>query len=530
MIKGDSCKALEAGNTAFDLLGDGLMYLRISFNSVISKQMRDGYNNEEDDDGIVCLDRIHDKVNKTVTRFKQEMVEIQEDKLMLPVYIKHSGTVLKRSVTGGIALALGIFDLIATSTAYFYTDYRLRLLQEKVMEIDELISNMNEHNVILETNQNYLYKEGKTLGIHENILANHFNQLSHLHACDVVTLESRYEISEIENKLELLKKALVKGELNTDVISVKALRELTLLDEFRDTVYILAPLQLYQHAKLSLHSVDENGINFLIAYPKIGRETKYKIVSVLETTKNILIPRTGTELYFSFLLPVNVPLNETESHIDEIRNADSCFELNGFLACHPYSVLTAQTVDCLNELFIGKKSGFCFGKTSKKDVSFSLGGVLIETYGKAEIVDSQSGQILRSLDGHTCTYAEKHQDISVRFGRTVTPIFPRPLWVNSKHVFSAKMSKIFLQKVENVSLPQEQNPFPFRNLTAHHQHHIFHYLSNPLISGTIIVTFICSAIIFSLVVFCFSRCCGTANGGTNVRVDLGAVDGGAIGR
>ena len=522
--------ALEASSTAFDLMEDGLMYLKVSFNSVIPKVIHDGYDNSMDKKGKECFKNISLRLNKTVEGFKKEMAEIGKDKLMLSVYMKNPQLFRKRATGSAIAIALGIFDLVATGASYFYTDYRLRLLQEKVLEVDETINQMNTDNDILKVNQDYLFKEGKTLGVHENVLAEHFNKLSELHSCDVFHLEMKSELSAIESKLNRLKKALLRNDFNSDVLSVKKIQKLTALNEFRDTIYLLAPFRLYDLAKLSLHSVDDNGLTFLVVYPKIGRSPKFKVVSVLETNRNLLIPRSGTNLYFRFLIPFNSALNETASYSGVIRDANSCYNLNGYLACHPYSILPAQTVDCLYALFNGT-DGFCFGMAKKRKLSFAFGkkGVLIETRGKAEIMESHSGKILRSLDGHTCTYAEKHQDISVRFGNVVTPVFKQPLMVDSKHVFSARTLRFKTPEVKNFTLPEIQNPFSFRNLTQHHSKTIFSYLENPWVSGTIMVCFISTAVIFSLLVFCFSRC-GTANGGTNVRVDMNAIDGGAIGR
>ena len=528
VLPDETCKALETSEKAVELRGGDIFFYHLSFASVIPQKVRNGYLESIDEKGKTCFGKIDMVVNKTIDGFRKEIISIAKDEIMMKVYFRKTGILVKRAAVSAVALAISVVDLIATGASYFYQDWQLRVLREKLMSIDEMVQDMVSDRDILKGNQDYLFKEGKILGVNENLLVGHFNQLQRLHSCDVVRLKLEAEISKVNDKLYRLKSAILRREFNHNVLGLEALRKLTLMDSFRDTIYIMAPLELYRRAKLTIYNATEEGVTFIVSYPDIGRTPVHKIVSLLETSPSHLFPR-DSNLHFQFLLPIDTSLSTLNLTNTVPHSTDSCIRLNGIMACHALSVLPSKTLECLDSLFSQKGDKSCFGGIVTKTLALAYGekGVLVETRGESDILDAKTGQIKRRLKGHVCTYAENHQDLAIRFGTVVTPIFKDHLVVNADNFFSTKTLNFQSKTVENVSLPEVENPFSYRNLTYSRSKSLLHYLENPYVSGAIVTVFICLAIVFSLVTYCVSRCC--TSGGTTVGVHVGALDGGRIG-
>ena len=518
--------AIEADETAFELKGTNFFLYHLSFVSLASQNIRNGYEKIADEEGKQCMAKVENRLNRTIANFKNDITSIAEDEQMLRVYLEHTSSLVKRSATGAVAIALGIVDLVATGASYFYTDYQIRILREKLSEIDEMVSEMIADKIILKENQDFLFKEGKILGVNENLLIGHFNNLQRIHACDFLTVQMETDIARINDKLYRLKRSVLKNELSSDVLDIKTLERITTMSSFRDTVYILAPLELYRKAKLSIYSVNDEGVTFVVSYPEIGRTPVFKVASVLETSKHLLVPR-NSDVNFRFLLPFNASLDKLNITETPPRSVESCIHVSSYMACHPFSVFPTRTQDCIESLF-SKSDSSCFGRKIESSLGLSYGksGVLVETKEHSDILDAKTGQIMRRLSGHLCTYAKDYKNLAIRIGKVVTPIFRNHLVINGKTDLSTRKIEFHSKTIQNVSLPEFKNPHTFRNLTQSHKRSIFHYLENPWVSGTIIAMFICSAIIFSLVMICVSRSC--ERGGTNVGVQLGGLDAGRI--
>ena len=512
VIADESCYAFEANELAFEYTQDNVFFLRFSFDSVISEQMRKGYKRVFDDDGQSCIFHIESRINRTVDSFKRKLNDINDNQMMLYEYLKRPYLMeRKRASAGGVAVALSLIDLIATGASYFYTDYRLKMLREKVLALDELVNSLNTDRNAFKSNQEYLYEEGKIQGIHKQMLVDHFNELSQIHSCDVLHLEMETEIAKISGKLEGISRALMKNEVTEDVISLSAMEELTATAPFRGTIYLVAPMELYSLGRLSLHSTDANGVTLLVSFPEISRRPVFKVVTILETSKKFLVPRFQTGFHFKFLVPKSVSLEDLEMHIDEIRSTDSCVNVNKVLACHPFSTLSRGQLMCIDDLLNGT-NGMCFGGTDEKNLTMDYGmdGVLVETKMESEIIDLHSGEIIERLNGHSCTYAENYHSLAVKTQKKVIPVFHNPPTVETLDGIDIGRLDFRSVRAKNFSLPKIPNPVKFKNVTFTSHKSFLEILKNPWVSSGVMVTFICSTIlcvIFSCLVakYCKNR-------------------------
>lgn len=517
VIAQESCFALEADDLAFEVRQDGIFFLRFSFGSVVSAEMREGYANVFDEDGQSCIFRIESRINQTVDAFRRKVNDINDNQMMLYEYLKRPQLMSKRASAGGVAVALSLIDLIATGASYFYTDYRIKAIKEKILELDELVNSLNTDRNAFKSNQEYLYEEGKIQGIHKKLLVDHFNELSQIHSCDVMSLEMEAEISRINDKLDGISRALIRNEVTEDVISLSAVEELTATAPFRDTIYLVAPMELYSLGKLSLHSTDADGITLLVSFPEISRKPAFKVVTILEASDKFLLPRFQTGFHFKFLMPRNVILKDLEMHIDEIRSADSCIEINRVVACHPFSTMTRQQSMCINDLLNGTRET-CFGGRSGKNLTLVYGnkGVLVETKVESEMVDLHSGDVIERLNGHSCLYAKNYQNLAVRQKSAVIPIFHNPPTVKTSNGIEFKNLIFKSVRAKNFSLPKIQNPVKFKNVTFPSRQSFFEDLKNPWVSSGIMIAFICSTIMCVIFSCLIAKCCRNRDSNVNV--------------
>ena len=496
VLAGDSCRALETEGLAFEIKEDNIFYLTVSFGSIISKEMKKGYKTDLDD-GERCLARIEQKINATVKRFKQNLENIHDNQALLRLYIDNPHLMNKRDSTGSIAIALSLIDLVATSASYFYNDYCLRSLRTKIDEMDEVIQSLRADENTFVNNQEYLFREGKILGIQKNILLNHFNELAKIHSCDVIALGLQNELSAMKTKFTQLNTALLKNELTEDVIDLLSLEQLTMAKQFRNTIYRVSPIHLYSLAKLALHSVSDKDVTFIISYPVISRKPMFKRITLLETSKKLLLPRNRMSKNFKFLMPSDMHLNETAHSLNKICNGDTCFKIRHLIACNPNLKPPSSSINCLKNALLEKRNNFCSSETPFKSLSLDYGkyGVLMETRGDGTVFNSITDEILLDIEDHKCTYLENGQNLAIEQGKSVQEIFPLPLQFQAQNSLVSDSLKYLSQQIQNFSLPELKNPKTYRNITLDHVPSFLHHLKDPFVASTIMATMLAFVVI-----------------------------------
>ena len=528
-MAGDSCRALETEGQAFEFKEDNIFYFTISFGSIISKEMKEGYKNSDSDNGDKCLTRIEKKINATVKNFKSKLENIHDNQALLQLYLDNPHLISKRDSTGSIAIALSLIDLIATSASYFYTDFRLRSLRTKIDEMDELLQSLRSDETTFANNQEYLFREGKILGIQKNILLNHFNELAKIHSCDVIALGIKDDLSVLEMKFNGISRALLRNELTEDVIDMISLEKLTMAKQFSNTIYRVSPIHLYSLAKLALHSVSGNDATFIISYPVISKKPIFKRITLLETSTKLLIPRDGISKNPKFLVPLDLPLNETANSLHRIRNGDTCINVRNLIACNPQSKPPLTSLNCLKNALMEKKGSYCSSEGPVENLSLDYGkfGVLIETQGDGTIFDSVTNEILLDVKNHKCTYFENSQNLALSQGKFIKEIFPVPLQFLAHNSLAPNSLHYLSKTVQNFSLPIMKNPITFKNVTLTHVPLFLHYLKNPYVAVCIIATMLTIIVLAITICKCCPKCQDRPGGNWNFNMG-GAVDGGNI--
>ena len=350
VLEGAQCKALEDNGVAFELRGDDIFYLTVSYGSIISSFMKKKYA-VEDEKGSKCLARIERQMNATVSRFQKKLINIHQHQDFLKTFLKYKGF-NKRASAASIAIAISLLDLTVTTGSFFYNEYRLHVLREKIEKIDAMVLDNRNALETMVSNQEYFLHEGEIIGLQRNLLLQHFNSLINMHSCDVLSIGIRSEILQMESLFQALCRALLENKLTEDVISLNALEHMTMSRNFDNTLYRVSPIHLYSLSKLSLHSYSPNDITFVVSFPVISQTPIFRQVALLEASGQMLVPRGSMYDNFRFLMPLNVTFDNLTKHMDSFRSMDTCIKSSYMVACHVNSDLHQETKACLKAFFV----------------------------------------------------------------------------------------------------------------------------------------------------------------------------------
>ena len=242
------CTAFETEEKVFELEGQEAFILNLNLSSLFREKYSKGYNTF-DKGGQKCLKRMENRINATVSNFRNRVVYIAREKAMLSVYLNKPHMMRKdvgrkRSV-GGVALALSIFNLIVHGASYAYTDYRLGELRRRLDELDEAINGILTEQRFFQNNQDFLYNEGKVMAVQRKIVVDYINGLEVVHSCELENLNFEDKILRLEIFLDRLIDAILGTKLTRDLIDVVTLSTLTMDYRFHNTLYRVSPLDLY---------------------------------------------------------------------------------------------------------------------------------------------------------------------------------------------------------------------------------------------------------------------------------------------
>ena len=525
VIRTSGCRALEVGENTFDLDGHDGLVLMLDLNSIFAKKFKKGYENDEE--GGKCLSRMEKRLNLTMAAFREKVMLYQGSSDMLEVYIKHPNLHEKRSAAG-VAIALSIFDLVLTGVNYVYTDYRIGQLKEKIMELDEAVNGLMSEQGVLSNNQDFLYEEGKLFGLKNNLLVDHVNSIEKIHSCDLLFLNFENRVLKLEMYLERVLDAIVNNKLTREVINFETLERLTLHDRFYDSLYRVSPMHLYKLAKIHLHSFSADKVTFILSYPVINRKFLSKTVNVLGTAESFLVNPGTEKKNFRFLVPKEMNIDAID--LSAIKSADGCLDTEGILACQNDALLSKYSLNCIELLIHGNTSKYCF-RPEGEELSLSYGqhGVLISSSSLGVVYDFKTNEILEDLEGNSCTYLRKNQDLMLKTEGVEFELFQPPLVWGSKFVMQSNDNEAAFKKHENLSLPEDKNPVTYNDRTgvASQKFMLFALtrLSDPWTAASVIM--ICVSIPVTCIAFfcCISKFCRSGNVNVNVGVDGGMLMG-----
>ena len=523
------CKAIELQGKVLEMKGDGVLYLHLGVNSILPQMIKNGYDDKEDENGQKCLSKIESRWGQSVDFLIKRVRDIKDHQEFLNFYLKNPSRYNRHTRSNnGFAVALGLLDLVVTGASYFYTDYRLRQLKQKLSDMEGKLDQIMMDERSFTQNQQYLFKEDEILGIHRNLIVEQVNKLEETHSCDVLTMKLDEQITKMEIYFDRLVEAAMMNSLTHYVLDIVTLEHMTRAKNFDYTLYRVAPIYLYSLSKLSIHSVTDKSITFVVTYPIISQDPVFQEVALIETSDNMLVSRNDLSKNFRFLIPTDVPLANAKNAIDDIRSSDACIRKHDLVACFKNVIPPTNTLKCLDSVLNGRKTGSCFdkGDPSKFSVSYGKVGALIQSRETGQIVNLDNGKVLLNLNGNKCTYIEKRQNLGIKMGSETLNLYPKSPVIDIKTA-RARPLKFSSRTPKNFTLPFIPNPKVFKNVTTFRSGvSPLSYLKNPFVATCVIVSFIGITVMCVICYLCVSKCCNR-NGGVNV---YNGVDGGMLNR
>ena len=298
---------------------------------------------------------------------------------------------------------------------------------------------------------------------------------------------------------------------------------------FDHTLYRVAPIHFYSLSKMSIQSVTDKSITFVIMYPIISHDPIFQEVALIETSENMLVSRNDLSKNFRFLIPTDVKLADAKDAINEIRSSDTCIRKHNLVACHRNVIPPTNTLNCLDSVLNERKTGSCFAKSdpSRFFVSYGKAGALVQSRETGQIINLDNGRVLHTLHGNKCTYVPKKQNLGIKMGSETLNLYPKSQVVDIKTARSRPI-RISSKTPRNFSLPNIPNPKSFHNVTSFRNDlSALRYLKNPFVATCVIVSFIGITVMCVICYLCLSKCCNRNGSSVNV---FNGVDGGMLNR
>jgi len=459
------CKALEVERKALELSKDEVMVINIDMNFDLTDQLNLGYLKKNDLEGSTCVLHIKDRLNISLDSFFTQVQNLKDERDMLTTFLDDKQFSGKRSTGVAVAVVLGMVNLIATSSSYIYSDYRLNNLKGRITELEGVVEGLYASHGTMFNNAEFLYNENTFHGIHKNLIVEHVNQLKDIHSCDILNLSLERIISGLESTLNKFLDAIISGKLNRFILNHESLKKLTLEPIFKETIFFVAPSELYSLAKVNLFAFSKTKITFLMSFPKISRLYNFQMVNVVDLNKNLLLPKTDHS--FRFLVPLNVSLNQVS--MPSISSANHCLYTKHFVACQRNSIVNSDTKFCVKSLLDQKVDDRCFKKVEKKHkflVDYTSTGAVLEVQKGSQIFSTRLKKIRFSFDYDMCIFLPKENDLVLRISNQDYELFPKVPYFSMNFLGMATSLNVEKGNMTFLSLPQFNNSNKFNETKA----------------------------------------------------------------
>ena len=554
VLGGDEiCLGLEAEEKVHQIDGEQTLVVELDLSADLDSKFKTSY--QDDKEGGKCLKDMEQKINQTLEVHIRELMDYFTGLEAVKRLSEHDrGSSMKRSPGVGAALALAIIDLVATGAVYFYTDYRIGLIRDNIMDIEEKLALLMDSTNRFRNNQEYLYSQSKIFGIQKKAVETNWDRLELIHSCDVSIIFMQQEINRISSHLRRMVNAIIKGVLTTDILSMESLLDMTkVLDIFMGTIYRIHPGLLYEYGTVVLRSVSgpmyeqwsrsrhnydfshlsSAKIAIFLTFPLISEKKTLRKVNVLSPSYDLRLIQTHPTQRFTFLIDANMSILQLNESRLQIFNADMCLTQGKLPACYRKSAFSPTNELCLKSIFQTKIDDFCLGtKANSGDINIAQGtkGALVETNGRGKIFNADSKAVWHYLRDRECVFLPRGDALSIEIGNRIWKVLPK------MPVYRVKDRKLLAQgviskKLEKMTVPRLENPFVYNDTFPDFPSNtLMVFLQKPLVLPTIITLCVTITVLAIVVCICIFHCAkGTnangANGG-GVSVNVGNVGAG----
>ena len=247
--------------------------------------------------------------------------------------------------------------------------------------------------------------------------------------------------------------AIFQRRLTHNILDSDALTKLTSHTFFRDTIYLINPLKLYEFGQLDLVSYNDGIVVFMLSFPVIKRQYSYKKVDIVESPRRLLLSKNDYRKFHSFIIPVDVPLHNVS--MSDLRSSNNCIKTKSFDACDGNSAIPYEDKLCIGAILNNVDSD-CYHKSTYVfdfNVEYSKQNALIFLKNGSKIIDMNINKVIHKADLNTekCVVMKKRNNLFVQSQYRRVRLFPPNVMVST--VKSVDLTYVHKIVVKNLTLP-----------------------------------------------------------------------------
>ena len=497
------CRALETEEKILAIDGVDSFLLNLDLNSILPSKMTNLYTKAGDELGLACLLNMTQRINHSLLAFKGKVGQFEQENRVLDEYLRsHALGRHKRVEIGTWALLISLVSFALSSTGLAITEYRLNQLTTRMNIMTKHLDKMKEYQKQMNTNIEFLYEEKSFIGVQTNVLTAFVNDVQSTHACDLLKTYFEYSLSNLETRLDGIYSSIVNRKLTLDIVDRNVLDIIVQNEYFRNYIYLMNPSALYTHGQLDLISLKGSKLSVMITFPAIDRIFKHKRINIVETPKRIVLEKMSKNSFYSFLLPISVPLENASYHLEDIRSDKYCIRTRSYTACDVNSLFSYNDLLCLSSILEGNdnqcnvKKSFVFDY----EVAYTTHAALIAMTGNTQIVDSRKNVVLyhKSEQKLRCTYLLAVKNLVIKSDFRQEKLFESKLvfHVQNDHASFVLPTQ---RAIVNLTIPK-------RNHTNIFKHVEMNYDEDTVDIYFIIGVTVASTVVIALVLLFVIRC------------------------
>ena len=505
-VTNSGCRALEVDRKILSINGMNNFLLTLDLSSLIPTAMTQSYARANDELGLHCVLNMTARINQSLVSFKQRIGQFEREGQILEEYLRsHAMGRHKRVELGTLAFLLALVSFVLSSSGLAVTEYQLSQLNGRMDIMSKHLDKMKANQKVMNENLEFLFEEKQFIGVQANLLTSFVNDIQGTHSCNLMSTYFEYSLSNLETRLDGIFNSVVTRTLSLDVIDRNILDKVVRNKFFRDTIYLMHPSALYVNSKLDLISLKGNKLSLMVSYPVIERIYRYKRVDIIESPPRLLLEQVKENLFHSFLVPVDVQLQNISQRLEDIRTARDCIYTKSYEACDVNGIFSYNDLMCLSDLLVGNDDQCTLRRSFVFDfeASYSSRAVLVALRNNTQILDTQEKKVLykKSNLDYRCAYLLPTKGLVVKSIYRQEKLFETNMVFQIKNEHTAFLLP-FHQHLVNLTVPERNHTRVFTHVNLEDESTVF---DKYFIIGVSVASTVVTLLILLFIIQCVRR-------------------------
>lgn len=410
MADGTGCTALEESKKVLSLNGVTSFFLTLDLGSLVPRKMTQAYSAVDSNEGLHCILNMSRRIDHSLAEFKQKVEGFRLEQEVVKEYIKNHalGSRQKRLEIGTVALLISFLSFFLSTSGLVVTEQQIDGINRRLDVMSNHLDKLNQNQKSIYSNLEFLYAEEEFIGLEMSIVTKYINDLRNVYSCNYLDTYFQYTLSSLETKLDSIFNSLINRKLSVDIVNRETLDKVTSNSFFGEMIYLMNPSALYINSQIDLVTVKDDKLTLLVTFPVIERVFRYKRIDILEAPAQLLFEKMSTHPLNSFLVPIDLPLNNLTDHLEDIRTTQKCIYVREYEACDINTVFSYNDLKCVSGLLMGDVSecGLKHAVVFDYEIMYSEHAALLYLTNGSRVVDTRKNIVLyKSTDTMTrCVY------------------------------------------------------------------------------------------------------------------------------